>query len=48
MREVLLLVAVEELSYEDAAALLTLPVGTVRSLMSRTRRRLRARLTRLA
>lgn len=43
MREVLLLVAVEELSYEDAAALLVLPVGTVRSRVSRARATLRQR-----
>lgn len=44
MREVLLLVAVDELSYEDAAALLTVPVGTVRSRVSRARAELRSRL----
>ncbi|WP_255437542.1 RNA polymerase sigma factor [Comamonas flocculans] len=44
MREVLLLVAVDELSYEDAAALLTVPVGTVRSRISRARGELRSRM----
>lgn len=46
MREVLLLVAVDELSYEDAATLLTVPVGTVRSRISRARSELRARMRR--
>jgi len=40
-REVLLLVCVEELSYEDAARVLELPVGTVMSRLSRARERLR-------
>ena len=44
MREVLLLVGVDELSYEEAAALLTVPVGTVRSRLSRARSALRAKL----
>jgi len=44
MRSILLLVAVEEMSYEAAAALLTVPVGTVRSRLSRARAALRARL----
>lgn len=44
MREVLLLVGVDELSYEEAAALLTVPVGTVRSRLSRARSSLRAKL----
>lgn len=46
MREVLLMVAVDELSYEDAAVLLTVPVGTVRSRLSRARAALRAKLER--
>jgi RNA polymerase sigma-70 factor, ECF subfamily len=37
MRECLMLVAVEGLSYEDAAAVLQVPVGTVRSRLSRAR-----------
>jgi RNA polymerase sigma factor (sigma-70 family) len=41
MREVLLLVALEELSYEEAAALLSIPIGTVRSRVSRARTALR-------
>ncbi|MDT9000284.1 RNA polymerase sigma factor [Paucibacter sp. APW11] len=41
-REVLLLVCVEELSYEAAAEVLDLPVGTVMSRLSRARERLRA------
>lgn len=40
-REVLLLVCVEELSYEAAAQVLDLPVGTVMSRLSRARERLR-------
>lgn len=44
MRSVLLMVAVDELSYEAAAALLTVPVGTVRSRLSRARVALRAKL----
>lgn len=44
MREVLLMVAVDELSYEEAAVLLTVPVGTVRSRLSRARAALRAKL----
>lgn len=44
MREVLLLVALEEISYEEAAVMLSIPVGTVRSRVSRARNRLRQRL----
>jgi RNA polymerase sigma-70 factor (ECF subfamily) len=44
MRDVLVLVAVDELTYEEAAALLTIPVGTVRSRLSRARAALRSRL----
>ncbi|MET1115634.1 MAG: sigma-70 family RNA polymerase sigma factor [Comamonas sp.] len=44
MRSILLMVAVEELSYEAAAALLTIPVGTVRSRLSRARAALRVKL----
>lgn len=44
MREVLLMVGMDELSYEEAAALLTVPVGTVRSRLSRARSTLRAKL----
>ena len=40
-RELLLLVAWDELSYEDAAAVLGVPVGTVRSKLHRARARLR-------
>lgn len=43
-REVILLVGLEGLSYEDAAAILALPVGTVRSRLSRGREALRRRL----
>jgi RNA polymerase sigma-70 factor (ECF subfamily) len=39
--EVFVLCAVEELSYEDAALALGVPVGTVRSRLSRARARLR-------
>ena len=43
-REVLLLVAIEGLQYEEAAAILGVPVGTVRSRLSRARRALRQAL----
>jgi RNA polymerase sigma-70 factor (ECF subfamily) len=41
-REVLLLVALEEMRYEDVAKVLAIPVGTVMSRLSRARERLRA------
>jgi RNA polymerase sigma factor (sigma-70 family) len=44
MREVLLLVAVEEVSYEEAATLLAIPVGTVRSRVFRARAALKERM----
>lgn len=44
MRQVLWLVAVDELSYEDAAVMLSVPIGTVRSRVSRARSTLRTRL----
>jgi RNA polymerase sigma-70 factor (ECF subfamily) len=40
-REVLLLAAVEEMRYEEIASLLSIPVGTVMSRLSRARDRLR-------
>ena len=40
-RQILLLVALEEMSYADIAALLGIPVGTVMSRLSRGRERLR-------
>jgi RNA polymerase sigma-70 factor, ECF subfamily len=40
-REVLLLVAIEGLQYEEAAAILKIPVGTIRSRLSRARQTLR-------
>lgn len=43
-REVVLLVAWEDLTYEEVAAALGIPVGTVRSRLHRARRRLRERL----
>ena len=43
-REVLLLVAVEELSYLEAAAVTGVPVGTVMSRLARGRERLRQEL----
>ena len=44
MQEVLLLVALDEFSYEEAAVLLSVPVGTVRSRLSRARTKLRQKL----
>lgn len=44
MREVLLLVALDDMSYEDAAELLCVPIGTVRSRVSRARSHLRRRM----
>ena len=44
MREILLLVGFEEISYEDAATLLTVPIGTVRSRLSRARTALKEKL----
>ena len=44
MRSVLLLVALDELSYEEAAVMLSIPVGTVRSRISRARASLRKTL----
>lgn len=43
-REVVHLVAVEGLKYDEAAAILEIPVGTVRSRLSRARTALRLRL----
>jgi RNA polymerase sigma-70 factor (ECF subfamily) len=43
-RDVLLLVACEELSYDEAARALDIPVGTVRSRMHRARLQLREAL----
>jgi RNA polymerase sigma-70 factor, ECF subfamily len=42
-REVLLLVCVEELTYQEASSALGVPIGTVMSRLSRARERLRAR-----
>jgi RNA polymerase sigma-70 factor (ECF subfamily) len=40
-RDVLLLIAWEGLSYEETAAALRIPVGTVRSRLNRARRQVR-------
>jgi RNA polymerase sigma factor (sigma-70 family) len=47
-REVILIVAVEGLSYEEAAGIIGTPVGTVRSRLSRARSQLREALEGLA
>jgi RNA polymerase sigma factor (sigma-70 family) len=44
MREVLMLVAMDDMSYEDAAEALSVPIGTVRSRVSRARSHLRRRM----
>jgi RNA polymerase sigma-70 factor (ECF subfamily) len=44
-REVLLLVCVEELTYQEASVALGVPVGTVMSRLSRAREHMRALLT---
>jgi RNA polymerase sigma-70 factor, ECF subfamily len=44
-REVLLLVGVEELSYQEASVVLNVPIGTVMSRLSRARERMRVLLT---
>lgn len=41
-REILLLVVLEEMTYEEVAATLNIPMGTVMSRLSRARERLRA------
>ena len=47
-RAVLLLVAVEDLSYAEAAGVLNIPIGTVMSRLSRARERLQQELERPA
>ncbi len=43
-REILLLIALEEMSYVEVAATLGLPLGTVMSRLSRARQKLRAHM----
>jgi RNA polymerase sigma-70 factor (ECF subfamily) len=43
-REILLLVALEEMSYDDVAQLLKIPIGTVMSRLSRAREKMRANM----
>jgi RNA polymerase sigma-70 factor, ECF subfamily len=43
-REILVLVALEELTYQEAASILGIPVGTVRSRLSRARKAMRGKL----
>lgn len=43
-REILLLVALEEMSYDEVAQTLKIPVGTVMSRLSRAREKLRANM----
>ncbi|NMK50022.1 RNA polymerase sigma factor [Achromobacter sp. Bel] len=44
MRDILLMVGLDDISYEEAAALLTVPIGTVRSRLSRARTALREKM----
>jgi RNA polymerase sigma factor (sigma-70 family) len=44
LRDVVMLIAVAELTYEECAAALEIPIGTVRSRLSRARRELRGLL----
>jgi RNA polymerase sigma-70 factor (ECF subfamily) len=44
MRTILLMVGLEDVTYEQAAAVLTVPIGTVRSRLSRARAALRTKL----
>ena len=43
-RDVLLLIAWEDLTYDEIAVALSIPIGTVRSRLDRVRRKLRAAL----
>ena len=43
-REILLLVALEEMSYDDVAQSLKIPIGTVMSRLSRAREKMRANM----
>jgi RNA polymerase sigma-70 factor (ECF subfamily) len=44
LRDVVMLIAIAELTYQECAAALVIPIGTVRSRLARARKELRALL----